>query len=722
MRRFFGLLIVTFASFWAPVVSAFPTWMGVYGAYTRHDGGNPGVFTVMMNQDYAGLRAKVGLQYPSSSGGQVYDELDMTYKGNVNGNSLWECAIDPVKVFPSGSVVKYWFRGFQDGASNVIYDNNGGSNYAFTAKAPISPLKFRGEFGLGDGSQDLAAWISRGDVVHAVSRGTNGIFYRTLTGTDWSTPRSVDSSTNTYSSQIAINGQSIITWHSTFSSGTVFKRSLDGGSTFATLNVPVPTGVSSVFILGYGTSDYVLVYGKSELFGSTKASEVVAMVSHDNGSSWAAPVRIDSLTSDTYFASVGNLQCVQDGSSFVVVYVHDRRNERASGNGTLHVARSSDLTNWTKLALKTFEIGRTQPVLTRLAAGDGRLLIALKNSYTDMVLFRRDGANWIESSIFGTYNETAYGAHLSCGPGSLVTVVFPTTGYNSSNYSYFVSSNGGATFGPRFSRPYPATTADERDTVSGVVDVGDRLLIGVDRQPAYGVNAPRLAPVIIEAGEGIAESVSWVGNTHNWPPAGQIESNEVVWINTESWKQGSGERAAVVYSANGGAWKSVNLSYAGKHGNNDAWHAPIGMFKGGTQVRYAVAVIDSAGKYTWDSMNGQNYSFTVSYPIPVYWVGNTYNWPAAGQATASDTIWVNCESFQKGGGTSGMVVYTTNGQVWQSKPLNKAGTNGNNDWWNANLGKFAAGTTIRYAVMIDDAYGTARWDNNGGKDYVLTIK
>ena len=46
---------------WACVAGAFPSWMGVYGDYTTHNGSNPGVYTILMNQDYWGLHAEVGI-------------------------------------------------------------------------------------------------------------------------------------------------------------------------------------------------------------------------------------------------------------------------------------------------------------------------------------------------------------------------------------------------------------------------------------------------------------------------------------------------------------------------------------------------------------------------------------------------------------------------------------------------------------------------------------
>jgi hypothetical protein len=109
--------------------SAFPTWMGVYGSFVRHtDGSNPGTFTVLMNQDYFGLEAGVGIQV----NGGTWTEYVMSYAGtNVDAgttNSVW--TYTPGQAYPAGAVVAYYFHGY-DGSSSNIYDSNDASNYFF---------------------------------------------------------------------------------------------------------------------------------------------------------------------------------------------------------------------------------------------------------------------------------------------------------------------------------------------------------------------------------------------------------------------------------------------------------------------------------------------------------------------------------------------------------------------------------------------------------------
>ncbi len=108
---------------------AFPSWMGVYGSYVRHtDGSNPGTYTILMNQDYWGLHAEVGVQVNGGS----WVAYQMSYAGNDSGNSKW--TFTPGSAYPAGSTVKYYFHGYDNWGGN-IWDTNGGSNYSFAIAA-----------------------------------------------------------------------------------------------------------------------------------------------------------------------------------------------------------------------------------------------------------------------------------------------------------------------------------------------------------------------------------------------------------------------------------------------------------------------------------------------------------------------------------------------------------------------------------------------------------
>ncbi|HMO05333.1 MAG TPA: carbohydrate-binding protein [Kiritimatiellia bacterium] len=117
---------------------AFPTWMGTYGIYKKHDDrANPGLFSIMMNQDYVGLQAEVGIQV---NGGN-WVMYPMKYVANIDGNSLW--TFMPSFQFPGGATVKYFFHGF-DRWGGHIWDSRNGLNYEFTTsptpELPVSRI------------------------------------------------------------------------------------------------------------------------------------------------------------------------------------------------------------------------------------------------------------------------------------------------------------------------------------------------------------------------------------------------------------------------------------------------------------------------------------------------------------------------------------------------------------------------------------------------------
>jgi len=109
----------------AGTASAFPTWMGVYGSYETHDGANPGTYSILMNQDYWGLHAEVGIGI-----GGTWTTHAMEYAGNADGNSLWR--FRPGEALSPGTPVQFYFHGWDDWGGN-LYANNGGTNYSFVA-------------------------------------------------------------------------------------------------------------------------------------------------------------------------------------------------------------------------------------------------------------------------------------------------------------------------------------------------------------------------------------------------------------------------------------------------------------------------------------------------------------------------------------------------------------------------------------------------------------
>ncbi len=130
-------------------VAAAPSWIGVYSPHQHHNGDNPGTFTVLMNQDYWGLNAQIGLRINGGS----WTTHAMQYAGNHSGNSVW--SYTPSDPIPPGSTVEYYFHGYDNWGAN-IYDNNAGANYAHAAS--LAPSAKPG----------MGAWVDSGDTTFRV--------------------------------------------------------------------------------------------------------------------------------------------------------------------------------------------------------------------------------------------------------------------------------------------------------------------------------------------------------------------------------------------------------------------------------------------------------------------------------------------------------------------------------------------------------------------------
>lgn len=111
-----------------------------------------------------------------------------------------------------------------------------------------------------------------------------------------------------------------------------------------------------------------------------------------------------------------------------------------------------------------------------------------------------------------------------------------------------------------------------------------------------------------------------------------------------------------------------------------------------------------------------------SLDLMLRWIGNNSHWPANGDLTAADDLWMNIDSKDQGVGVTGLVVYSTDkGTTWNTAPLTEGTPGPDYDHWYQNLGSFPAGTTIRYSLAVEDEEGNQIWDNNQGRDYYAVV-
>ena len=108
---------------------AIPTFIGVTSGVQRQTGGNPGTYTILMNQNYATLHASLGI----SINGAPFKEYAMTFDGSSGKNFRW--VYTPAAVYPANASLKYYFRGWDDAGGN-IFDGTTSAPYAFVAVPP----------------------------------------------------------------------------------------------------------------------------------------------------------------------------------------------------------------------------------------------------------------------------------------------------------------------------------------------------------------------------------------------------------------------------------------------------------------------------------------------------------------------------------------------------------------------------------------------------------
>lgn len=169
----------------------------------------------------------------------------------------------------------------------------------------------------------------------------------------------------------------------------------------------------------------------------------------------------------------------------------------------------------------------------------------------------------------------------------------------------------------------------------------------------------------------------------------------------------------------GGAEQFVNMTA----GPNGTWTYTRPF--AGIAATLAVAFRDSAAIPVVDRTGGAAWTFDATKfgQSLVQFVGNTVTFPPQGGITAGVDVWVDVEAWPLNTAAGGVVRFTTDGgTTWRDTPLAKNRVVNNNDLLNANLGKFIAGTTLKFAVQIVDSNGVARWDNNNGLDYTRTVQ
>ena len=288
-----------FVGWWLLLVTsgeAFPTWMGVYGTSPRHNGVNPGQFTILMNEDYFGLGANVGIRV---NGGD-WQEAAMSYQTNLNGNSVWTYV--PPEPFPFGAEVEYYFHGFE--GTNHVYDSANSSNYF------SGPLFWTGPADTGVVSSypgnsygKIRLCAMGGDLICAHSSGVLWMG-RKPAGKGWEPLEYPLEDTGIVDMSIASDGRALVV-ACLMGTNVAVRTSSDRGETFST-SVPVAVQpenatLSGLSVAGGRPGEFGLVYGVST--NCCGAQQLYFLHSTNSGAAWSAPVvAMDSGDANAYFS------------------------------------------------------------------------------------------------------------------------------------------------------------------------------------------------------------------------------------------------------------------------------------------------------------------------------------------------------------------------------------------------------------------------------------
>lgn len=145
-------------------------------------------------------------------------------------------------------------------------------------------------------------------------------------------------------------------------------------------------------------------------------------------------------------------------------------------------------------------------------------------------------------------------------------------------------------------------------------------------------------------------------------------------------------------------------------------------------IDYFVEAVDTRGKtnrsnilHVWVGEQTGGTGGT-NVPPPNIWLRGTHTWPAAADVTDADPLYFNIEAGPSGTVTSVTLGYHLNDNGWirTNMAVNTNWGSVGGQWYNLQLGPFAAGDVLNYYVDATDGT-TTNWDNNGGANYHIEV-
>lgn len=587
---FLAVLWLGTASTWA-----FPSWIGVYGAHQRHNGSNPGTFSILMNQDYFGLNAEVGIQV----NGGAWTIYPMAYAGNVDGNSKW--TFIPAAAFPAGATVKYYFHGFDNGGGH-IYDSQNAQNYtltvpgggsgslvwnAHTVPATIVDGTISGVDIAAYNGTLYAAWATRSNDYNAMMR----MWLSKKVGAGaWQAPRLIAEIAGWQSPKIAASASGLHLVYADYQS-LLYSRSENEGVSWST-----PIAVSNAAYPEIrADADYAyMIFNR---YGAPDNSRMFFTKLYKNDAAFSEPVFIFSNVSykttvyvRDFDVSGQRLHLLTYASSwyggYVQYFFHESQNGGQSWTGgtqpgqAAHVAPHAD--------------GRVSYIAADTGPGGAGLYFQSKPY----------AGSWISY-------VNAWPGEGTCDALRRIDTNLITVSQRSGLRYYRTSSDNGISWG----------SPVQFDTRNGwsVKDISDASSMHILLLESGATNGY----YTLSTGGGAGVPVQWIGNSYHWPPNSELDAWDDLWINTEVFPKNAATNVQVVYSSNGSNWITRDLAYSGATPANDQFHVNIGKFPAGATIKYALVAKDRNGGVKWDNNGGQDYAARVSQnqnvQAPVFW-------------------------------------------------------------------------------------------------------
>ena len=501
MKQAAKTFLVAVAGAWicAASAGAFPTWIGAYGLYPRHSGANPGQFTILMNEDYYGLEANVGIRV--NGGG--WTEYPMSYATNASGNSVWTYA--PAEPFPFGAEVEFYFHGYE--GANHIYASAGGSNY-FSGplfwSEPADTGLVSAYPGNGYGKARICAL--GGDLIGGHSYGVLTLARKPV-GCEWEALEYPLEDVGIVDFGIAGNGDALVV---AFMTGTnvAVRTSADRGETFSApvqlAAVPANGSFSGLSVSAGAAGEFGVAYGVAT--NCCGAQQIFFARSADGGSTWSAPVEATASGDPGAYFSWQELGHNDDGWFLAA------RNVWGGSSLLMYCAHSTDGAAWT-----TSNLGGNR------AWGDSDLClssnvaaIAADPYYDDFIrVFRCQGGSWSTQDVARALEggRAVRLSHDGHGEWFLFRQVDNNAGWL---WGSFLSRDDGYawTTNRAMPNPTPMNASSDSFTLEQVLNVGPKQY-ALWHADYYVGTYQRMHEALLQKSDGYEErldELTWTGN------------------------------------------------------------------------------------------------------------------------------------------------------------------------------------------------------------------